>query len=51
MNDLGEEIISVYFYKDIFVIIDYNVFKLYEILLIMKLNMFNLKFVSVELGE
>lgn len=51
MNDLGGEITSVYSYKDIFVITDHNVFKLYENLLTAKLNMFNLKFVSVEPGE
>jgi 3-dehydroquinate synthase len=51
MNDLGGEITSVYPYKDIFVITDHNVFKLYENLLTAKLNMFNLKFVSVEPGE
>lgn len=51
MNDLCGEITSVYPYKDIFVITDHNVFKLYENLLTAKLNMFNLKFVSVEPGE
>lgn len=51
MNELGEEITSVYPYKDIFIITDHNVFKLYENLLTTKLNMFNLKFVSVEPGE
>ena len=47
----GEEISAVYPHKDIFVVTDHQVFKLYESFLTKKLSHFNLKFVSVEPGE
>ena len=51
MNDLNTEVSSVYTNKEIFVVTDHNVFKLYESFLVEKLSDFKLNFVSVEPGE
>ena len=51
MNDLNAEVLSVYTNKEVFVVTDHNVFKLYENFLVEKLSDFKLNFVSVEPGE
>lgn len=51
MDDLNEEVSSVYPHKDIYVVTDHNILRLYESFLIKKLNNFNVHFVSVEPGE
>jgi len=51
MNDLNKEILDIYQHKDIYVVTDHNVYKLYETFLVEKLKDFKLHFVSVEPGE
>lgn len=51
MDTLNEEISRVYTHKDIFVVTDHNVFKLYETFLKDKLKDYDVHFVSVDPGE